>query len=127
MLMLVNRDFKVVKKCQNDQEFCDYICRLKNQENQEAESVSGYPRVTWEFMRCHHRFLRIFFGAIDQQEFREMAERSAAHQQDLLMIYKGEQETPLFVSAPCEFSIDQLKMDWVKSYAKEHGLHVITV
>ena len=126
MFMLVNRDFKVVKTCKNDQELLNYICCLKNQENQKAALNSESFPVTWEFMRSHHRFLRIFFANTRQKEFWEMAERCAAHQQDLLMIYKGDQESPLFVSAPSEFSIEQLKLDWVKSYAKEHGLHVIT-
>ena len=127
MLMLVNRDFKVVKSCKNDEEFCNYICYLKNLENQKAGPDSGYSALAWEFMRCHHRFLRICLENIDQKGFREMAERSFERHQDMLIIYKGERESPSFVPAPSDFRVAQLKLDWVKSYANEHGLHVITV
>lgn len=126
MLMLVDHNFKVIKTCKNDQEFCHYICYLKNQENQKAAPGPDSPAFRWEFMRCPHKFLKVFFSTIDQANFREMAEQAYTIQQDMLMIYKGE-ESPLFLPAPSEAGIDQLKKDWAKSYAKEHGLHVITM
>jgi hypothetical protein len=126
MLMLVDHTFKVIKTCKNNQEFCHYICYLKNQENQKAAPNPESPAFAWEFMRCPHKFLKAFFSAIDQGSFREIAEQAYTAQQDMLMIYKGE-ESPLFLSAPLEAGIDQLKQDWAKSYAKEHGLHVIAV
>jgi hypothetical protein len=126
MLMLVDHTFKVIKTCKNDQEFCHYICYLKNQENQKAASNPETTAFAWEFMRCPHKFLKAFFNTIDQGNFREIAEQAYAAQQDMLMIYKGE-ESPLFLPAPPEAGIDQLKQNWAKTYAKEHGLHVITV
>jgi hypothetical protein len=45
----------------------------------------------------------------------------------MLMIYKGEREGPLFLSAPSEASMNQLKKDWALSYAKDHGLHLIAM
>jgi hypothetical protein len=126
MLMLVDHNFKVIKTCKNDQEFCHYICYLKNQENQKATLSPEFPGFHWEFMRCPHKVLRIFFSNSDQGNFREMAEQAYTACQDMLMIYKGK-ESPLFLPAPSEAGLDQLKKDWAKSYAKDHGLHVITV
>jgi hypothetical protein len=126
MIILADRDFKVVKKCQTDEEFCSYICSLKNQENQKTLLDPESPVMKWEFMRCHHRFLKIFFETIDQNRFREMAEQAYAHHQNLLIIYKGVQESPFFASVSSDFQFEQLKTDWAKSYAKGHGFHVIT-
>jgi hypothetical protein len=127
MLMLVDCNFKVVKTCKNDQEFCDYIRFLKNRENQKVALEPEQPAVKWEFMRCHYRFLRIFFENREIKEFQETAEQSYASRQDMLMIYKGEGENPLFLSAPSEAGMKQLKKDWALSYAKSHGLHLITL
>jgi len=126
MIMLADHTFKIVKRCRHENEFCDYICYLKNQANKRADSDPENLAAKWGFTCYPHKFLEDFFKIQDEKAFREAAEQACRQQQKLLVIHKGERASPLIVPVTSEQAFAQLRKDWCKSYARDHGLIVIT-
>ena len=125
MIMIVDRSFKVLKMCRHEEEFCNYICHLKNIENKRIASDPESAGVKWGFTCYTHNFLEDFLEIRDEKTFREMAEQAYNQQQAMLVIHKGERANPLIVSVNSERNADQLRSDWCRSYAKDHGLMMI--
>ena len=125
MILLVDRFCKIVKMCQNDEEFCRYISHLKNQENEKIFRDYPSSAIKWGFSRYTHKCLSDFLENQDAKAFREVAEYACEQRQDILVIHKGERTKPLYISFTSDLNFTQLRKDWCLTYAQAHGLSVI--
>ena len=127
MIMLVDQTtFKVIQRCRHDEEFFTYIISLKNRENERMAMDLQYVGVKWGFTRYSHKFLKDFVENSDPEAFREVAAQACRQNQDMLVIHKGQGETPLLLPVVSDLTVAQLKKDWCKAFAKDHGIIVIT-
>lgn len=121
MIMLLDDAFQVLKTFNTDE---DLFLYLKEQEG--FKSLDGQARQNWKFVQYSHKLLGTILQEMQEKAFIHMARQACHQEQDILVICKGEGNSPALLFVTPDLDIAKLRKGWCKLYCAAHNLYILT-
>jgi hypothetical protein len=120
MVALINQDFSMLKQFDNDEKLWLYLQRQAKL----GEHPPEKPDEKWGFVYYPYQMLKDCLEIVKDENCRSIVYQAVEQKQHIIVIYHG-RRTPFCVPVAPGVDTAQLKRDWCKVYAKNHGFHVV--